>query len=380
MSTEENIFEEVHGLLRQTDEILAKNGESMPAIEADILKEQLRRMYTALLPKATNNTVTQRTDSQTTEKTVAELLAPPEHTAKAATTNEGLYAPAEPEPAPRPAMNPMMEQLEGNPFDNLFDGGAPRFVDTPAAPEPPAKPVTVKPVVETPAKPKAADNAKPVPAAPKAVNDEKHETPEVREQVKSRGQEKRVPEGETKPAQSHTGQGNGITLMDFLRQSSEPTAPTTNRPTTEPTAPHQSAEPISKPTAPRQTEISTPAMPHKPAEPSTPRQVADAANAPITLADKLGLNSTVESQVGTKVSHSKVSDLRTIININDKFSFMSELFHNNMKAYNDFILRLNAITDRQTALEHVQLIAQEFQWDMESLAVKTFYSIFDRKF
>ena len=51
--------------------------------------------------------------------------------------------------------------------------------------------------------------------------------------------------------------------------------------------------------------------------------------------------------LGEKLSDGqKVSDLRTVININDKFSFMSELFNNNMKAYNDFILRLNAIDTR----------------------------------
>ena len=94
-----------------------------------------------------------------------------------------------------------------------------------------------------------------------------------------------------------------------------------------------------------------------------------------TLADTLG---------GQMHQHAvrtdKVHDLRTVININDKFSFMSELFHNNMKGYNDFILRLNAIDGRDEALAYVGTIAEQYSWDNESLAVKTFYSIFDRKF
>lgn len=76
----------------------------------------------------------------------------------------------------------------------------------------------------------------------------------------------------------------------------------------------------------------------------------------------------------------KVDDLRTVININDKFSFMSELFHNNMKAYNDFIMQLNGISGREEALARVQEVAKQYGWDDNSVVVKTFYTIFDKKF
>ena len=99
--------------------------------------------------------------------------------------------------------------------------------------------------------------------------------------------------------------------------------------------------------------------------------------APRTIADALGGQ---KQAVEQKVSAVKVDDLRTIININDKFSFMNELFHNNMKGYNDFILHLNSLADRNEALAYVQGIAEQYGWDNESMAVKTFYSIFDRKF
>ena len=76
----------------------------------------------------------------------------------------------------------------------------------------------------------------------------------------------------------------------------------------------------------------------------------------------------------------KVDDLRTVININDKFSFMSELFKGNMKAYNDFIMRLNATEVRDEALAYVGEVAAQYKWDDASSAVKTFYKIFDKKF
>lgn len=95
---------------------------------------------------------------------------------------------------------------------------------------------------------------------------------------------------------------------------------------------------------------------------------------------------TIGETLGNMANHhehalgNKVQDLRTIININDKFSFMNELFRNNMKGYNDFILRLNATTNREEALAYVKEIASQYNWDNDSMTVKTFYSIFDRKF
>ena len=100
-----------------------------------------------------------------------------------------------------------------------------------------------------------------------------------------------------------------------------------------------------------------------------------------TLADTLNKNSrNVEEQLETRVNAKKVDDLRTIININDKFSFMSELFHNNMKAYNDFILRLNSYTSREEALAYVAEVAAQYMWHENSMVVKSFYKVFDRKF
>lgn len=76
----------------------------------------------------------------------------------------------------------------------------------------------------------------------------------------------------------------------------------------------------------------------------------------------------------------KVDDLRTVININDKFSFMSELFRGNMKLYNDFIMRLNATDDRDEALAYVRDVAQQQKWVDDSPAVQAFYKVFDKKF
>ena len=96
-----------------------------------------------------------------------------------------------------------------------------------------------------------------------------------------------------------------------------------------------------------------------------------------TLGEKV---TTGTHNLGEQLNSKKVSDLRTVININDKFSFMSELFHNNMKAYNDFILRLNAIDTRDEALMCVNEVSAQYKWDEGSLAVQSFYKVFDKKF
>ena len=148
-------------------------------------------------------------------------------------------------------------------------------------------------------------------------------------------------------------------------------------------------------TADKQTEPTEPAEPIQPVkhaeEPKTaqPRQSslfdyirssnhAPQEEGPATLGEKIGRSG--NELRGETAQHKRVTDLRTVININDKFSFMKDLFQNNMKAYNDFIIQLNNIEDRATAQQRVDAVAQLYNWDRNSLTVKTFYSIFDRKF
>ena len=97
------------------------------------------------------------------------------------------------------------------------------------------------------------------------------------------------------------------------------------------------------------------------------------------LGDTFASPTTVEDDYVQPRKH-KVDDLRTVININDKFSFMSELFHNNMKAYNDFIMALNVAASREAAMELVATVSQQYEWDENSVTVKNFHNILNRKF
>lgn len=100
-----------------------------------------------------------------------------------------------------------------------------------------------------------------------------------------------------------------------------------------------------------------------------------------TIGEKFGQDhSNIGDHISQQVATHKVADLRTVININDKFSFVGALFHNNMRAYTDFILRLNAIETREEATNYISETAQQYNWNMDSLEVKTFNKILDRKF
>ena len=102
---------------------------------------------------------------------------------------------------------------------------------------------------------------------------------------------------------------------------------------------------------------------------------------PQTIGDRFEQNHVeLGDKLSQQVSAHKVTDLRTVININDKFSFVGALFHNNMRAYTDFILRLNAIDNRDEAINYISEIAQQYSWNMDSIEVKTFNKILDRKF
>ena len=264
---------------------------------------------------------------------------------------------------------PTIEEIEGQPNDELFEE---------AEPEPEAESEEPKAESEEPVEePVAAPVAEPV-AAPAEKPAEKAE-PQPAEEPKTLWDKLQSTQGSATIADKI---GAAKSISDLLEEQKAKTE--------EPKA--ESEEPKAESGKRKaENEEVKPEMPPQGADSKSQAPESNAAAAPSlfdyfktpaqdnntqrTLADTLGGQMRQHA-----VRTDKVHDLRTVININDKFSFMSELFHNNMKGYNDFILRLNAIDGRDEALAYVGTIAEQYSWDNESLAVKTFYSIFDRKF
>lgn len=76
----------------------------------------------------------------------------------------------------------------------------------------------------------------------------------------------------------------------------------------------------------------------------------------------------------------KLPELRSLIGINDKFTFINDLFEKDMRNYNEFISTLNKIDDLGHAQAFVQQNATLHQWDKESMAVQLFMSVFKRRY
>lgn len=76
----------------------------------------------------------------------------------------------------------------------------------------------------------------------------------------------------------------------------------------------------------------------------------------------------------------KFADFRTIIGINDKFTYINDLFEKDMRSYNEFINTLNKIEDLDEAQNFVQETATKYGWNKESMAVQLFMSAYKRRY
>lgn len=101
----------------------------------------------------------------------------------------------------------------------------------------------------------------------------------------------------------------------------------------------------------------------------------------LTLGESLVLaNSENHDTVGQIVTSRKISDLRDIININDRFNFVNNLFSSNIRAYNECISKLNEIVTKDEAMAYLETIAEHYGWNENSAVVENFYKVIGRKF
>lgn len=179
----------------------------------------------------------------------------------------------------------------------------------------------------------------------------------------------------TEATNTATPSSKGASVFDFLHN-----IPSHNHSAEEPhtIAKHQlSEQPASTESAQHTPTASTAAQPSG----SEPTPNAPSTKSGRTLGEVLGnqqLN--VETRLEQQVQAHKIRDLQTAISISDKFKFINDLFHNDMKAYNNFIIKLNDTPDRDSALKILNETGNAFHWDFNSLSVKEFTVIFNRKF
>ncbi len=391
---------------------MAQYGDAVPQIETDLLLQALRDMYETVCamprPTAAIPTELPQVETDKTEEPVVEIEASPAETeivviaAAAATAATAATADAESQPAltmtaeeadlaplmmdvnaePQfadddtitPNAEQTIESAESKEYDDLFANSEELAEE--AADEMVIVPEPIEEPVPTLEEPSVATNEPTTPVEEsKTLWDklqQQYTSPTLGEQQGGKSLFDQL----TEKAQ------NGAVASHEAATSAKPEYEAADKPATD------IAEPEVAVAATAEAEPIVEVVPEPVKVEATQQQsslfdilngsTAKEQPATRTIADNLGGNKA--GGIDSKLNSHKVSDLRTIININDKFMFMNELFRNNMKGYNDFIMQLNAISDRAEAQQHVDRIATQYGWDSESLAVQTFYKVFDRKF
>lgn len=102
------------------------------------------------------------------------------------------------------------------------------------------------------------------------------------------------------------------------------------------------------------------------------------AKAEETVADKLSNKD--DSSVAAKMQHSKISDLKQAIGINEKFLFINELFNGDLGRYNKVIDEFNELKNQQGIDTYLFEMKIQNQWAEDSEAYLKLKELLDRKF
>ncbi len=153
-----------------------------------------------------------------------------------------------------------------------------------------------------------------------------------------------------------------------------------------------SAAPAGEVTAPAAAPAAPAAVPEpapRPAPSTKPVPEAETTSAPASAAissaqilsdrfkGRTTLHETFQSATGTIAQSRPVESLMTAIGINDRFTFIRELFNNDGQLYEQTVHTLN---DAGNFNEAYNYMIQHFDWDMDSEAVQLLLEIIRRKF
>ena len=81
-----------------------------------------------------------------------------------------------------------------------------------------------------------------------------------------------------------------------------------------------------------------------------------------------------------RLNQSKIVDLKSSIDINKKFSFITGLFAGSNEDYNEAISTLNSCTDGDQARNLLGGLAEKHRWDVEEKTVLTFVELIERRY
>jgi len=98
-----------------------------------------------------------------------------------------------------------------------------------------------------------------------------------------------------------------------------------------------------------------------------------------SLNDKL-FNTQSDKSIAAKLHNNPIKDLKAAIGINEKFKFINELFEGNLQKYNDGITKLNALNNRDEAIQLLSSLKSESAWDEYSEAFQELTDLVQRRY
>lgn len=142
-------------------------------------------------------------------------------------------------------------------------------------------------------------------------------------------------------------------------------------------------EPIIEEIQPKQ-EIVQPEEPAKAVAPleSKPVQPEVEKAPPIAepVAEKKKEESTPIKPTTNKIIKPAITDIKSVIGINDKFQFISELFGGNAQEYAAAIQQLNSSGTLDSAMEYINNLQNVYNWDLENETVKRLVDFVIRRY
>ena len=87
-----------------------------------------------------------------------------------------------------------------------------------------------------------------------------------------------------------------------------------------------------------------------------------------------------ERSLAEKMEEETIDDLKKAISVNDKFTFIKQLFDEDHAAYEEVIKKLEKATDIDEASVTINEVMVQFSWEEEDDAVQKFKDLINRKF
>lgn len=89
---------------------------------------------------------------------------------------------------------------------------------------------------------------------------------------------------------------------------------------------------------------------------------------------------TSQENLASRIQQTPISELKSAIGLNDKFVFINELFHGNMKAYQETIHTLDQFTTLNDAIHYFTEVSKSFEMNEELESYRKMLGFIQRKF